>query len=419
MGGLWRRWASVVSIAGLCAGCASTAETPAAGESSTGAAQSSGSTTSGDDETPESTTTGGMETSSSSGGDSSTGTDLLEPAGWVLMESVVFYDGYAKPVDEPVPDGVLRLNNALYAVRITDDQLDQIQPNLQMQVLVGALCDNYDRLGHVNLAFVPKGAAAYEPGDVVRVEIARFVTPFMNKNREPDTVPFEWDIPEVASILTNPDLRAAHDIWLELSVFGVPYAANTEVSGCDGRNDVFRGWVALRTDSEEEGQAFDAMTPLAINERFNSYQEGASDALGLTRKTVPFELSTDAAAAQLVLITSNHGANAGGEEYNRRDHHVYVDGALVLEYKPGRETCEPFREYNTQGNGIYGPTPKTDEEWQSFSNWCPGDVIDTRILELGPLSAGTHEFMIEIPDAVFADDQGDVPFSLYLQTRED
>ena len=73
--------------------------------------------------------------------------------------------------------------------------------------------------------------------------------------------------------------------------------------------------------------------------------------------------------------------------------------------------------YNTQGNGIYVQTPKSDAEWQSFSNWCPGDVIDTRIIPLGSQSAGAHEFVIDVPDATFVDGQGDFPFSLYVQAQ--
>jgi hypothetical protein len=159
------------------------------------------------------------------------------------------------------------------------------------------------------------------------------------------------------------------------------------------------------------------LIPVAISETFNDYAEGASDEIGKTTKTIQFDLPEDTPNAQLVLITSNHGANAGGEEYNRREHYVYVDGKLALQYKPGRETCEPFRMYNTQGNGIYGAVPKTPEEWQSFSNWCPGDIIDTRIIPWGAVDGGSHEFVIDVPDAVFVDDQGNFPFSLYVQAE--
>ena len=73
--------------------------------------------------------------------------------------------------------------------------------------------------------------------------------------------------------------------------------------------------------------------------------------------------------------------------------------------------------FNTQANGIYGQYPRSDEEWQMFSNWCPGDVIDTRIFAWGAAKAGPHEFVIDVPDATFADMQGNFPFSLYVQTE--
>lgn len=348
------------------------------------------------------------------------GTDTgepLEPAIMTILEEIVFYDGYAGLVDEPIPEGVIRHANSLVATKLSDEQLAAIQNTLMIGVINGALCDNYDRLGHVNLALVPKGADSYVTADVQRIEIARFITPFMNMNKEPTSVPYEWPAHNLVPLLKDEAIRAEYDIWLELSIFGVPYAANTEVPGCEGRNDTQLGTLLLYSDSAQDPEQFDTLIPLAINQTFNNYAEGASDAVGTTRKTIEFELAEDAEEAQLVLITSNHGANEGGEEYNRREHYVYVDGDLVLQYKPGRDSCEPWRKYNTQGNGIYGQFPRSDEEWQSFSNWCPGDVIDTRIVSLGPTSAGAHEFVIDVPDAVFADGQGNIPLSLYVQAR--
>ena len=334
-----------------------------------------------------------------------------------LLEEIVFYDGYAGLVDEPVPEGVIRHSNALNAIKFSDEQLDKLQDTLKIGVVNGALCDNYDRIGAVNLALVPKGSDTYVPGEVDRIEVARFITPFMDMNDEPSDCPYEWEASNLIPLFKDPELRETYDFWWELYIFGVPYAANNEIEGCAGRNDTQLGSLLLYTDSAEEPQDFNTMIPLAINEGFNNYAEGASDMVGTTRKTVEFELPADSEEVQLVLITSNHGANEGGEEYNRRDHYIYVDGDLVHEYKPGRTTCEPFRKYNTQSNGIYGFYPRTDEEWQSFSNWCPGDIIDTRIIGLGAMTAGTHEFVIDVPDAVFADGQGNIPFSLYVQAR--
>lgn len=351
-------------------------------------------------------------------GTDSTG-DGPPPAPEVLtvLEDIVFYDGYAATVDEPIPDGVIRHNNALVATRFTEEMLAKVQTTVTLGVIVGALCDNYDRLGGVNLALVPKGAQTYVPAEVDRIEVARFITPFMDMNKHPMTVPYQWDASNLVPILKDPDLLAEYDFWFELNIFGVPYAANNEIAGCAGRNDTQLGTLLIHTDSKKPAPEFGVLVPLAISEDFNNYTEGASDELGTTRKTIQFELPADTTDAQLVLITSNHGANAGGEEYIRREHYVYVDGEMVLQYKPGRTSCEPFRDFNTQGNGIYGPYPKSDAEWQSFSNWCPGDVIDTRIIPWGAQSAGMHEFVIDVPDATFVDAQGNFPFSLYVQAQ--
>ena len=333
------------------------------------------------------------------------------------MESVVFFDGYAETSSEPVPEGIVRFDNSLMATRLNAEQLAVIQPHLELAVTIGALCDNYDRIGSVRLALVPKGSETYDPANVSRLELARFITPFMDKNRTPDTVPYVWDIDNVSAILTDPELQARYDFWMELSVFGVPYAANDEVAGCAGRSDVFRGWLSLSTDTSVEPAGFDVLLPLACDAPFNDYQPGASDSIGVTRKTIGFSLEQDVQDAQIFLITSNHGANSGGEEYIRREHFVSVDGEQKLTYRPGRTSCEPFRRYNTQANGIYGPSPRSDQDWQSFSNWCPGDKIDIRVVSCGPLAAGEHEFTIDVPDAVFAGDDGNFPLSLYLQAH--
>jgi hypothetical protein len=334
-----------------------------------------------------------------------------------IFDEVVFYDGYAMLVDEAVPAGTQRLRNDLVTRPVGADEVARLQQTLRAEVVIGALCDNYDRIGSVALALVPKGAATYVPEQVSRIELGRFITPFMNKNRQPDEVRYQLDISNLVPVLRDPDLWSQFDPWLELEVFGVPYAANEQVAGCAGRNDVFRGSLTLETDTSAPVQAFDELIPLAYRVAFNNYQEGATDEIGTTRKTIEFTLAAAAADAQLVLITSNHGANAGGEEYVRREHRVSVDGGLVLTYRPGRTSCEPFRAVNTQPNGIYGRAPMSDAEWQSFSNWCPGDVIDTRVIDLGPMAAGAHTFVIDVPEARFARADGNFPLSLYVQAR--
>ncbi len=345
-----------------------------------------------------------------------------------IYDGCIFYDGYAGLNRNPyadADDGILRHRNSLYSTRLTEDQLNSIGEHLNLKVTVEACCDNYDRIGNVNLAFVNKGEETYDPNEVQRIEIGRFITPFMDKNKEPNQVPYAYNIDYVSNILRDSRLRASYDIWLEFEIFGIPYAANNEIEGCAGRSDVFKGYLDFETSVPALPMTDDnILIPIVIKNpeyvggNLNNYQSSATDNLGFTNKTYRFSLDEDVADAQIVLVTSNHGANENGEEYNRRWHYVDFDEENVLMYKPGRTSCEPFRVYNTQANGIYTLQKRTERMWQSFSNWCPGDVIDNRIIHLGPVAAGDHEIYIDVPEAVFPGKQGDIPVSMFVQASK-
>jgi hypothetical protein len=336
-----------------------------------------------------------------------------------VLNGVLYYDGYAATVATPAPPaGVVRHRNDLYARQLTAAELQSIGTQLTMKVTVAAACDNYDRIGNVNLALVPKGATTYTPANVPHIELGRYITPFMDKNKTPSSLSYTYDISNVAALLKETSLAATYDFWVELQLFGVPYAANTEIVGCAGRSDVFYGSLDFITNAAAPAQSgTNVLLPLLFQASLNNYQAAATDTLGKTTRTLKFTTSTNLTDAALFLITSNHGANSGGEEYNRRVHYVYVDNVLKLSYTPGRTSCEPFRQYNTQANGIYGLSPRTDATWQSFSNWCPGDKIDIRRISLGALPAGTHSFRIRVPAATFVGGQGDIPTSLYFQGK--
>ncbi len=335
---------------------------------------------------------------------------------FTVFDEVLFYDGYAETVDEPVPDGVLRLSNSCYTRKLNADELAAFGNMLTMDITIKAACDNYDRIGNVNLALVPKNETSYTYNEVERIEIGRYITPFMDKNDLPNEVPYTFTIDNVAQIFKNETILADYDIWIELELFGVPYAANNEIAGCEGRNDVFYGTLEFVTDVDTTVEyANNFLLPLSFKYALRDYTLDGTDVLGETVRTITFNLEEDVPNATLHLITSNHGANSGGEEYIRRWHYIYFDNNQVLSYKPGGLSCEPFRVYNTQGNGIYGPSPRTDAQWASFSNWCPGDKIPIRVIELGNLTAGEHSFKIDVPDAIFSGDQGEFPMSVYLQ----
>jgi len=344
-----------------------------------------------------------------------------------VYDTVLFYGGYGDTTafQEPAPPGVVRLKTSLFTKKLTPDVLNQIGHSLDMKVYVKASCDNYDRAGHVSLAFAPKGSDRYSISDtaVKRLEIARFITPFMDKNKMPNTVPYEYQIDNVASILKENSITDNYDIWMELEIFGVASAAQTQIAGCSGRFDVFYGTVDLITDASAPRENDNIIVPMGNQLKFNNYQAAGTDAIGTTEKTLTFTLNNTSYNTNLYLITSNHGAGNNGEEYNRRNHFVYFDGTQVLQYKPGFPSCEPYRIYNTQRNGIYNPGPNggvnylSDAQWQSFSNWCPGAYVPIRVINVGDLAAGTHTFKISVPDAVFPGGDGNFPLSLYVQGK--
>ena len=340
-----------------------------------------------------------------------------------MFDNELFIDGYANGqlsrFNDSLPPsaGVTRLRTYLVTRKFTNSQIAMIGKDLTLKVLIKAACDNYDRGGHVNLAFVPKGESTYNPDSVKRIEIARFITPFMNKNKKPDTVPYVFEVNNVASLLSEKSILDSFDVWCELDVFGVPYAAQKEVTGCAGRIDVFLGSVEFTSTTPHTVENNNIMIALGNQLDFNNYKANATDAIGQTVRTLNFNLPTKTYNTKIYLITSNHGAGTNGEEYNRRTHYVYINGRLELGYLPGFETCEPYRKYNTQGNGIYGPTPRTDAQWQSFSNWCPGAYIPTRIINMGTMEAGLHTFKIHVPEAIFQGADGNFPLSVYVQGK--
>lgn len=340
-----------------------------------------------------------------------------------IFDNAKFYDGYEEAVqDSELTDGILRHTNYLYARRLTDADLAWFGTDLTMEAIIGAACDNYDRLGNVNLALVPKGQETYVPSEVTRIEVARFITPFMQKNASIKEVPYLYNVPGLSLILRDGALREKYDFWMEFEVFGIPYSAQQQVAGCKGRNDVFKGSLKFISRDEPAGLTDDnVLVPINMKTteifgpiNFNSYREEACDTLGIPSRTYTFTVPEDLADARIILITSNHGANENGEEYNRRHHFVYIDGEIAFDYTPGGVSCEPYRKYNTQPNFIYGYMPDMDF-WLNYSNWCPGQAVPVREIHLGAVKAGEHKLMLRVPDAIFADNQGDFYVSAYLQ----
>lgn len=354
-----------------------------------------------------------------------------------IYNHVAFYNGWALDnIPEEAAetsDGGNMLYTFLVTKKLTEEQLNQIGEKLDMKVTLHAMCDNYDRIASVNLALIPKGQESYKVDfdnnrEYQRFEIARWITPFLNRTKAPQDSEYFYPIDNVSLILRDKALRQQYDFWMEVSIFGNPEVGQQQVPGCADCNITHECSVELITS--------DTPAPLIDYNRLvfgeirtgeyradrgiNNYNESCTDELGKTIKTWEFEVPEDVADAKILFIISNHGANSGGEEYNRREHFIYFDDPTMendamMQYTPGGFSCEPYRERNTMGNGIYGRFPRPESSWAKTSNWCPGAEIPGRVLELGAVKAGKHQFTVSVPDAVFKGQDGYFPVSFYFQ----
>ena len=331
-----------------------------------------------------------------------------------IFEDVVYFDGYAALVPLSVKEGLFRSNTS-YTRQLSSSEIEMLtKGDVKMHVNLNAACDNYDRLADVSLLFVEKGKAYTQAAK--QVEIGRYITPFMDMNKQPNVRPYFWEVSAIGDVLRNSSMLKKYDVYIQMNIFGVPYAAQKQIKGCEGKNNVFVGDLyftifpaknKLKTDYQ--------LHTIAYQDSLSNYK--STDTLGKTTKSYTFNTKKELKDLQLYIISSNHGANRNGEEYNRRIHYIYLDNALIFKYIPGESTCEPYRKYNTQSNGIYGKTVKTDEQWQKFSNWCPGAVIPLRKVAISKLKNGTHQLRISVPDAKFENKEGTIPVSAYFIGR--
>jgi len=357
-----------------------------------------------------------------------------EPYTLTVFDEAVYYGMYDSFVNTPIPDESIRLKNWCYGKKLTEDQINAIGNRLTINVSAEALCDDYDRIGNVNLAFVPKNATSYLYEEVQRIEIGRFITPFMNNITRSSTssVPYTFEADNIAKIVHDPTLYADYDFWIELEIYGHQGGESADQGGaqwdfrasglCRGRNDVYKGTLELVSENDPDIiQGDNYFKWLSYKFELKDYVEATvtnnlgqgTDDLGETVRTINFSFDEEVPNAKFYVVMSNHGSNPYGEEYRNRFHEIYLDDNQLLRYRPG-QNCEPYRVYNTMPNGVYGNSTRTEATWLTRS-WCPGARIETKIVDLGDLAAVPHSFKMNVPAATFADNQGYFPMSVYVQ----
>ncbi|NQX37887.1 Peptide-N-glycosidase F, N terminal [Pedobacter steynii] len=318
-----------------------------------------------------------------------------------VLKNVDFYDGYAQKVAQPVAKGLTRISNAEYLYQLSSAEIDKIGQTLKIKVTVKSGCDNYDRIGHVTLALMPKGEQ-FKLEKAEQFELLRIMTPFMYRTRQPDHIPYEAQIDQMVSTIK----QAGKDVYLLTEVFGTTGAGQREVIGCDGSLLTFNVSVDLISDKTKNLSTRKGISLLSYYSL-----DGKDKAAGKNSKQVSFELPDDTKTTVLYVISSGHGAAEGGEEYNWREHIVDLDGKEYTRLEMS-QNCAPFEMYNTQPNGIYFGDISKERR-----SWCPGGPVQTRMINLGPLAKGKHTLKVSIPDAEFEKTDSKYYVSAYLVTQ--
>ncbi|WP_316789013.1 peptide-N-glycosidase F-related protein [Pedobacter frigoris] len=325
------------------------------------------------------------------------------PAVINVISKGVFYDIYAddkkivKRASEQ--EGLIRISNEEITRKITGDNRRQLSNDLVLKVTLNPLCDNYDRIASIKLVTVDAGKP-YNDASAVSQEIFRFTTPFMNKNKMPDTVVFVTNISQLSTVFAD----KTKDIWIKAGIGGTTSAGQRQVENCKEsfETSMLTVDIVSNTNKKVIKQKYLPVTS------FYALTDGATDAGNA--KNFEFEISEKHSQDTLYFITSAHGAARGGEEYTTREHVLYMDGKEINRFTQNLD-CTTYAKYNTQGNGIY--------RGYSFArnkrSWCPGAAVPVHKIALPALAKGKHSFKVDVPEANLKN--GYIHVSAYIVSR--
>jgi len=96
----------------------------------------------------------------------------------------------------------------------------------------------------------------------------------------------------------------------------------------------------------------------------------------------------------LRYISTGHGGWENGDEFNKKQNQIFVDGKQVYSYIPWRDDCGMYRKYNPASGNF--PNGMSSSDF-SRSGWCPGSTSIPVDIPLAGLKPGKHTFSVFIP----------------------
>lgn len=263
------------------------------------------------------------------------------------------------------------------------------------------LIQKSDSLNFVGIKSFEWKGKAYQPP----VELIRFMTPFgvgfFNDNKRvkelkpvyipkwEDEVVWEQDITQLMPLLEGEAYVGVYiDTWTKE---GYTLSVDLEV---------------MESKIPKHARKQQAVLPL-INTNNYVWIQSFYDAFA--RENLQFDIHIDKPLknARLYYITTGHGGYAEGDEFNKKENILRLNGLEIMRYTPWRDDCASFRRFNPSSGVWTKKTTWKGEEIEeriassdySRTNWCPGSDVPPKIIDLGELAAGQHRFELEVPDA--------------------
>ncbi|MGB2996312.1 MAG: PNGase F N-terminal domain-containing protein, partial [Ferruginibacter sp.] len=110
--------------------------------------------------------------------------------------------------------------------------------------------------------------------------------------------------------------------------------------------------------------------------------------------TVTVNIPEHLKSLTLRYISTGHGGWGGGDEFNKKDNEIFLDGEKIYSFIPWRTDCATYRMYNPS-SGNFGDGLSSSD--LSRSNWCPGTTTNPVYIPIKNITPGKHTFKIAIP----------------------
>lgn len=309
-----------------------------------------------------------------------------------------FYNGYASP-QYTDKNGVIYLDNTVAMKKISLKGKANANATLKGELRIYQQGDGYDRDGQVffmrdsvvkailnNQTTFDSAAkskvAAYAPKTGFL-----YVTPFFYWYQSIKSVPYTFDLSDVASLLTGDD-----SCWVAVSAWGV----HLDQSDWVGKNEPRSFSADFKITANND--------VAAVNPKYiQAIQFGRiADAAGNNTRTLTTTITLPARIknAKIVVISQAWGAGSGGEEYTYRTHNVSWDGNQIGSFS-SKVACGP----NTMRSYDISSSPR---------NWCPSEIVPLHPIAIsGNVAAGSHTVKVDIVNAK-ADANNNFKLSVYI-----